>query len=115
MLGVFLLVSSYDLLSVYLSIEFLSLIFYTLPPWKRDSGFSAEAGLKYFIFGSLASFVFIRFFASLLLNEHGSGLSSFRLPTTHELVNVSVPPSQRTNHQGQNVTFDLGLQRSSYA
>ncbi|CAL8412670.1 unnamed protein product [Dictyota dichotoma] len=64
-LSLFLLVSSYDLLSVYLSIEFLSLIFYTLAAWKRDSGFSAEAGLKYFILGSLAS-VFFLFGSSLL-------------------------------------------------
>lgn len=64
-LSVLLLVSSYDLLSVYLNIEFLSLIFYTLAAWKRDSGFSAEAGLKYFILGSLAS-VFFLFGSSLV-------------------------------------------------
>lgn len=64
-LSVSLLVSSYDLLSVYLNIEFLSLIFYTLAAWKRDSGFSAEAGLKYFILGSLAS-VFFLFGSSLV-------------------------------------------------
>nr|YP_009672648.1 NADH dehydrogenase subunit 2 [Dictyopteris divaricata]QDB64133.1 NADH dehydrogenase subunit 2 [Dictyopteris divaricata] len=58
-LSLCLLISSYDLLSIYLSIEFLSLIFYTLAAWKRDSGFSAEAGLKYFILGSLASLFFL--------------------------------------------------------
>ena len=57
-LSLCLLISSYDLLSVYLAIEFLSLTFYTLAAWKRDSGFSAEAGLKYFILGSLASIFF---------------------------------------------------------
>lgn len=64
-LSLCLLISSYDLLSIYLSIEFLSLIFYTLAAWKRDSGFSAEAGLKYFILGSLAS-IFLLFGASLI-------------------------------------------------
>ena len=64
-LSLCLLVSSYDLLSIYLSVEFLSLIFYTLAAWKRDSGFSAEAGLKYFILGSLAS-VFFLFGSSLV-------------------------------------------------
>ena len=64
-LSLFLLVSSYDLLSIYLSVVFLSLIFYTLAAWKRDSGFSAEAGLKYFILGLLAS-VFFLFGSSLL-------------------------------------------------
>ena len=58
-LSLCLLFSSYDLLSVYLCIEFLSLIFYTLVAWKRDSGFSAEAGLNYFILGSLASIFFL--------------------------------------------------------
>lgn len=70
-LSLFLLISSYDLLSVYLSIEFLSLIFYTLAAWKRDSGFSAEAGLKYFILGSLAS-VFFLFGSSLVYLAMGS-------------------------------------------
>ena len=64
-LSLCLLISSYDLLSIYLSIEFLSLIFYTLAAWKRDSGFSAEAGLKYFILGSLAS-IFFLFGSSLI-------------------------------------------------
>lgn len=64
-LSLCLLISSYDLLSIYLCIEFLSLIFYTLATWKRDSGFSAEAGLKYFILGSLASIILL-FGASLI-------------------------------------------------
>nr|QWK44965.1 NADH dehydrogenase subunit 2 [Protohalopteris sp.] len=64
-LSLCLLISSYDTLSIYLSMEFLSLIFYTLAAWKKDSGFSAEASLKYFILGSLAS-TFYLFGASLI-------------------------------------------------
>jgi len=50
-----LLCSSYDLISMYLSIELQSLCFYVLAASKRDSEFSTEAGLKYFILGAFSS------------------------------------------------------------
>nr|YP_010338818.1 NADH dehydrogenase subunit 2 [Glaucosphaera vacuolata]UNJ18768.1 NADH dehydrogenase subunit 2 [Glaucosphaera vacuolata] len=53
------LVSSFDLLSLYLSIELQSLIFYILASSKRTSEFSAEAGLKYFILGSFSSIILL--------------------------------------------------------
>jgi NADH-quinone oxidoreductase subunit N len=49
------LVSSNDLLAIYLSIELMSLSFYILAAYKRNSEFSGEAGLKYFILGAFAS------------------------------------------------------------
>nr|YP_010620203.1 NADH dehydrogenase subunit 2 [Dipterosiphonia australica]WAX04239.1 NADH dehydrogenase subunit 2 [Dipterosiphonia australica] len=49
------LLHAYDLLSIYLSIEFLSLIFYILTSINRISEFSTESGLKYFILGAFAS------------------------------------------------------------
>ena len=54
-LGMLLLVSSYDLLSLYLAIELMSLSFYILAAYKRNSEFSSEAGLKYFILGAFSS------------------------------------------------------------
>jgi len=54
-LGLMFLVSSYDLLSLYLSIEMQSLCLYVLAAAKKDSTLSTEAGLKYFILGSFAS------------------------------------------------------------
>ena len=72
-LSLCLLISSYDLLSIYLSMEFLSLIFYVLATWKKNSYFSAEAGLKYFILGSVASIFFL----------FGSSLIYFSLGTTN--------------------------------
>jgi NADH-quinone oxidoreductase subunit N len=54
-LGMLLLVSSYDLLSLYLAIELMSLAFYILAAYKRNSEFSGEAGLKYFILGAFSS------------------------------------------------------------
>jgi NADH-quinone oxidoreductase subunit N len=50
-----LLVSSYDLLSLYLGVELMSLSFYILAAYKRNSEFSGEAGLKYFILGAFSS------------------------------------------------------------
>lgn len=54
-----LLISSYDLLSIYLALEMQSLCFYALSSFKRNSAASVEAGLKYFIFGSIASCFFL--------------------------------------------------------
>jgi len=54
-LGLMFLVSSYDLLSLYLAIEMQSLCLYVLAAAKKDSTFSTEAGLKYFILGSFSS------------------------------------------------------------
>jgi proton-translocating NADH-quinone oxidoreductase chain N len=50
-----LLVSASDFLSIYLSIELQSLSFFILASFRRNSVFSSEAGLKYFILGSFIS------------------------------------------------------------
>lgn len=55
----FLLISSYDLLSVYLALEMQSLCFYALASFKKDSAASVESGLKYFLLGSIASCFFL--------------------------------------------------------
>lgn len=54
-----LLINANDLLLVYLLIEMQSLIFYILANFKRLSAFSTEAGLKYFISGSVFSGIFL--------------------------------------------------------
>ncbi len=53
--GMGLLLSSYDLISMYLALELQSLALYVLATFKRDSAFSTEAGLKYFIMGAFSS------------------------------------------------------------
>ncbi len=58
-LSLLLLISSSDLISFYLVIEMQSLCFYILASFKRDSSFSTEAGLKYFISGAFISGVFL--------------------------------------------------------
>lgn len=54
-ISMLLLISSGDFISMYLAIEFQSLCFYVLAGWKRDSEFSTEAGLKYFLLGAFSS------------------------------------------------------------
>lgn len=58
-LGMLLIVSSYDLISMYLAIELQSLSFYVIAAFQRNSfeknEFSTEAGLKYFVLGALSS------------------------------------------------------------
>ena len=49
------LVSAADFISMYLAIELQSLCFYVLAAFKRDSEFSTEAGLKYFLLGVFSS------------------------------------------------------------
>ena len=54
-LGSSLLISSYDLISLYLSIELQSFGLYVLSTLYRDSESSTSAGLKYFLLGGLSS------------------------------------------------------------
>jgi NADH-quinone oxidoreductase subunit N len=54
-LGMMLLISSNDLISLYLSIELISLSLYILATIRRNSQHSTEAGLKYFLLGALTS------------------------------------------------------------
>jgi NADH-quinone oxidoreductase subunit N len=54
-LGMLVMISANDLMSLYLGIELLSLPLYILATFDRDNPRSAEAGLKYFVLGALSS------------------------------------------------------------
>ncbi len=54
-LGMLILISSNDLMSMYIGIELQSLPLYVLAAIKRDSLKSAESGVKYFVLGALSS------------------------------------------------------------
>ncbi|MBD0414834.1 NADH-quinone oxidoreductase subunit NuoN [Oryzicola mucosus] len=54
-LGMMLMVSANDMLSLYLSLELQSLALYVVAAINRDSVRSTEAGLKYFVLGALSS------------------------------------------------------------
>jgi len=54
-LGMALMVSANDLVSLYLAIELQSLPLYVLATFNRNDPFSSESGVKYFILGALSS------------------------------------------------------------
>jgi NADH:ubiquinone oxidoreductase subunit 2 (subunit N) len=70
-LGLLLLCSSNDLITAYLSIELQSIAFYIMSAFKRNSSYSIESGLKYFIIGSLSSAFFL-FGSSIVYGCTGS-------------------------------------------
>jgi NADH-quinone oxidoreductase subunit N len=54
-LGTMVMISANDLMALYLGLELLSLPLYVIAAFNRDNARSAEAGLKYFVLGALAS------------------------------------------------------------
>jgi NADH-quinone oxidoreductase subunit N len=54
-LGMCMMVSAHDLLSLYVGLELQSLAAYVLAAFHRGEAKSSEAGLKYFVLGALAS------------------------------------------------------------
>ncbi|SFZ82612.1 NADH-quinone oxidoreductase subunit N [Devosia enhydra] len=54
-LGMMMMVSANDLMSVYVGLELQSLSLYVIAAMRRDSAKATEAGLKYFVLGALSS------------------------------------------------------------
>ncbi|WP_206378288.1 NADH-quinone oxidoreductase subunit NuoN [Sneathiella limimaris] len=54
-LGMMVMISAHDLMSLYLGIELMSLSLYVTAAIRRDSTRATEAGLKYFVLGALSS------------------------------------------------------------
>ena len=54
-LGMIMMVSANDFIALYLGLELQSLALYVIASFQRDGTRSAEAGLKYFVLGALAS------------------------------------------------------------
>ena len=73
-IGMMMMVSASDLLSLYMGLELQSLALYVAAAMRRDSVKSSEAGLKYFVLGSLSSGMLL-YGASLVYGF--SGTTSF--------------------------------------
>jgi NADH-quinone oxidoreductase subunit N len=73
--GMGMMVSAGDLLTLYVGLELLSLASYVLASFQRKDARSAEAGLKYFVLGALASGILL-YGISLLYGFTGSTLFS---------------------------------------
>jgi NADH-ubiquinone oxidoreductase chain 2 len=89
LLGASLLISSYDLISMYLSIELQSFAVYVLATLYKNSEPSTSAGLKYFLLGGLSS-CFILFGAGLIYAFTGlTNLESiYSLLSVSEITNI---------------------------
>ena len=70
-LGMMLMASSGDLITLYISLELMTISFYILSAYLLNDGLSAEAGLKYLILGALSSAVLL-FGMSLIYASSGS-------------------------------------------
>jgi NADH-quinone oxidoreductase subunit N len=70
-LGMLMMISANDLISLYVGLELQSLSLYVLAAFKRDSERASEAGLKYFVLGALSSGMLL-YGASMIYGFTGS-------------------------------------------
>ncbi|MBN9412749.1 MAG: NADH-quinone oxidoreductase subunit N [Candidatus Paracaedimonas acanthamoebae] len=94
-IGMMLMISSNDLISLFLGLELQSLALYILIALPRDQILTTEAGLKYFILGSLSTALFL-FGSSLLYaltgtTEFQSLMTAFtEIPMTDPMLIVGI-------------------------
>lgn len=86
--GMMLLVSSENVLLIFLSLELLSLSLYVLAAFNKRSSHSAEAALKYFLFGGMSA-AFLLFGLSLL---YGLSNSTNLLQIAHAIKSPPLDP-----------------------
>ncbi len=70
-LGMGVMASAGDLISLYIGVELQSLALYVLAAFRRDDAKASEAGLKYFVLGALSSGLLL-YGASLIYGFAGS-------------------------------------------
>ena len=80
--GMMMMVSAGDLMSLYMGLELQSLSLYVVAALRRDSAKSTEAGLKYFVLGALSSGLLL-YGASLVYGFTGTTLFSGIIQTVH--------------------------------
>lgn len=93
--GMILMMSTGHLLFMFIALEIMSLAIYVKVAMRRTSRYSAEAGLKYFILGGLASALFL-YGSSLVFGATGS----FQLGQIHQFL---------TGHPNPSFIFYFGL------
>ena len=71
-LGMGMMASAGDLISLYIGIELHSLALYVLAAFRRDDARSSEAGLKYFVLGALSSGLLL--YGASLIYGAGNGV-----------------------------------------
>ncbi|MGB7319308.1 MAG: NADH-quinone oxidoreductase subunit NuoN [Planktotalea sp.] len=81
--GMMVMVSAGDLMTLYMGLELQSLALYVVASLRRDSAKSTEAGLKYFVLGALSSGLLL-YGASLTYGYAGTTLFSGIIQTATE-------------------------------
>jgi NADH-quinone oxidoreductase subunit N len=97
LLGMMVMCSSRDLVSIFVALETISIPTYLLAGWKKHDAKSNEAMLKYFLFGVLASAIMIYGMSlvygatgSLLLSEIANGPANVAGHDTSTVLNVGI-------------------------
>jgi NADH-quinone oxidoreductase subunit N len=88
-LGMSIMVSAGDLISLYVGIELQSLALYVLAAFQRDDAKGSEAGLKYFVLGALSSGLLL-YGASLVYGFAGTTSFAGISAATHGGASVGV-------------------------
>ena len=94
LLGMLVMISSNDLIMLYISLELQSLSLYVLVALKRESLKTSEASLKYFILGSIASAI-ILYGSSMIYSVIGH--------TNYNLIN------EFSDFGNENIIFSFGI------
>ena len=89
-MGMSLMAAARDLIMLYIAIETTSITLYLLAGFLRGSYRSAEAGLKYFLFGAFASTIMLYGFSLLYGFTHATGYEA----VAAELTKLSQAQSQ---------------------
>jgi NADH-quinone oxidoreductase subunit N len=89
LLGIMIMISAHNVLVLYLGLEVLALSQYTLVAFNRDSAVSAEAAMKYFVLGAIASGALL-YGVSLLYGITGT-LQIDELAARVGSANISIP------------------------
>jgi NADH-quinone oxidoreductase subunit N len=88
-LGMLMMISANDLISLYIGLELQSLSLYVIASFQRDDQRSTEAGLKYFVLGAVASGMLL--YGSSLIYGF-TGTTSFDALGQHFAAATGAPP-----------------------
>lgn len=92
-IGVMLLVSAGNLVTIYLGLELLSLSSYALVALNRDAKLPSEAAIKYFVLGALASGMLL-YGMSMVYGASGmGGTPSLDLAALHHVMSYTTAPT----------------------
>jgi len=95
-LGMFVMISAHNLITMYLGLELMSLALYAMVAFDRESPVAAESAMKYFVLGAIASGMLLYGMSilygltgSLQLNEIAAALAETGEPSPAVLLAVT--------------------------